>query len=89
MNAGKRIVQLFHVDGGLSYQLKLPAPPSVENALNHLRAISEGGVSLDGIRVVTLEVVSSVSAAEALERAARDERQTDPCPPLVEEGAAE
>jgi len=80
MIPGDRLVQIYHRDG--LYQIKLPAPPTLTNALNHLSQL-EPHVR-ENLVVVWLVAETVVSAEEALAqvgRAERDERITERAPP--------
>lgn len=82
MIIGDRLVQIYHRTG--SYQVKLPAPPTLTNALNHLSQL-EPHVR-ENLVVVWLVADAVVSAEEALaeaERESRDRMDTLPAPPPV------
>jgi hypothetical protein len=81
MIQGDRLVQIYHRDS--LYQVKLPSPPTLTNALNHLSKL-EPHVR-ENLVVVWLVAETVVSAEDALaeaDREARDRMDTTPAPPL-------
>lgn len=86
MKLGKRLVQLWSRGGDDEtrvYQIHLPAPQTLENARRHLESLPPHVA--ERIEVVEVEAVSVRSSADVM-REGRDERQTDPAPPMTETG---
>ena len=81
MNQSDRLVQIYHRES--KYQIHLPAPPTLAHALTHLSQL-EPHVRANLV-VVTLVAESIVPAEEALAKHDRDERTTEPAPPLPSE----
>lgn len=83
MIQGDQLVQIFHGDS--KYQVKLPAPPTLVNALNHLSQLPDHVRA--GLVVAFLVADSVVTADEALQEAARltrDARDTLPAQPMAD-----
>ena len=80
MNIGDRLVQIYHRDS--SYHVKLPAPPTLTNALNHLSQLEPHvRENLVVVWLVAETVVSAEKALTQVDHAERDERITERAPP--------